>query len=309
MTSSARRPASERHGASFAADARHELALHVPARPCCQLSELEGVVAAARTFETEGSLAARLTSSAVARKVVRLGRLLTDAGDSSEHHFIRGTTHLRPTYVVTIDRRAGTPLADLRTDAPLPEAHHCRRAYLRGAFIASGVVSLTAAGTHLELALTAQAPAARVMAALADLGITARQRRRGGRWLVYLKGADDVVLALKAMGASQAVLRFENDRILREVRAHANRQANSETANLRRTVASSVRQAKAVRRLRETGMLDAQPQAIREIAAVRLAMPSASLEEIARRLTLSKSAVNARLRRLVAVADKEGLID
>jgi DNA-binding protein WhiA len=111
------------------------------------------------------------------------------------------------------------------------------------------------------------------------------------------------------MGASQAVLHFENDRILRELRGQANRQANSETANLRRSVATGLRQVAAVRGLMASGALDQQPTALREIAGLRLSMPSATLGQMAERLSLTKSAVNARLRRLTAVAAEAGLVD
>jgi DNA-binding protein WhiA len=98
------------------------------------------------------------------------------------------------------------------------------------------------------------------------------------------------------------VMQLESARVLREMRGQANRQANSETANLRRSVASSLRQAAAVRRLALSGGLDAQPQAIREVAAARMAMPEASLQQLAEQLGLTKSAVNARLRRLLEIA-------
>jgi hypothetical protein len=127
--------------------------------------------------------------------------------------------------------------------------------------------------------------------------------------MVYVKGSDDVTTLLKAMGASQGVLRFENDRILRELRGQANRQANSETANLRRSVATGLRQVDEVRRLMASRVLDDQPVALREMAGTRLAMPSATLGQMAERMGLSKSAVNARLRRLSAAAQEAGLIN
>jgi DNA-binding protein WhiA len=126
---------------------------------------------------------------------------------------------------------------------------------------------------------------------------------------VYLKGSDEIALLLKLIGASKAVLRFENFRIMRESRGRANRVANADTGNLRRSVATGLRQAAAVRGLAGAGLLEVQPQAIREVAALRLAMPSATLEQMAARLHLSKSAVNQRLRRLVEVASGEGVID
>jgi DNA-binding protein WhiA len=175
--------------------------------------------------------------------------------------------------------------------------------------VAAGNVSVGGGGSHLEFALTSEPGAAAVARALRRLGVRPRVRQRGRRWLVYLKGSEDVALLLNAMGASQAVLRFENDRILREMRGQANREANSETANLRRSVATGMRQVDIVRRLSAAGVLDTQPQALREMAALRLAMPAATLAQLAARLGLSKSAVNARLRRLGAVAAEAGLVD
>jgi DNA-binding protein WhiA len=127
--------------------------------------------------------------------------------------------------------------------------------------------------------------------------------------VVYLKGSEEIARMLAGMGASQAVLRFENFRIVRETRGQANRAANSETANLRRSIQTGLRQAAAARGLTDTGLLSAQPHALREVASVRLALPSATLEQLAARLGLSKSAVNQRLRRLEEVAATAGLLD
>jgi hypothetical protein len=300
---------------SFTADVRHELAIQAQPRRCCQLSELQGIAAAARTTAgvpgTPGAAAVisfRLTSNAAARKVVRLSRALRgDDVVTGAGHFRRGSTHVRPSYEVGVEPSG--ELAGLAA-APRPPARACcRRAFARGAFIAAGVVSIGAGGTHLEIGLTSEAGARAVGGAIETLGLRPRTRRRGNRWTVYVKDSDDVTTLLQAMGASQAVLRFENDRILRELRGQANRQANSETANLRRSVATGLRQVAEVRLLADAGILDAQPLALREMAGRRLAMPDATLGQLAERMGLSKSAVNARLRRLAAVAEEAGLIN
>jgi DNA-binding protein WhiA len=173
----------------------------------------------------------------------------------------------------------------------------------------AGDVSIGSTGTHLEFRLASQRAAEQVAEVIRALDVRPRTRRRGPRWLVYVKGSEDLILLLQAMGASQAVLRFENERILREVRGQANRAANSETSNLRRSVATGLRQADAARRLTRSGLIDAQPQAIREIAQARIAAPTATLSMLASRLHLSKSAANARLRRMLALAGELGLVD
>ena len=295
---------------SFASDVRHELAIQFPSRACCRETEVCGVVAAARTRPAEGGLRCLLTSSAVARKLVRLMHSVdarrggAPRGDDTpgEPHFRRGSSHVRPTYEVTLRPSPTLPLA-----APLRPC--CRRAFLRAAFMTAGDVSIGPAGTHLEFRLSSREAAGLVADTIRALDVRPRTRRRGPRWMVYIKGSEDLILLLKAMGASHAVLTFENDRILREMRAQANRAANSETANLRRSVATGLRQADAARRLARSGVLDAQPQAIREMAQVRAAAPTASLSSLAARLHLSKSATNARLRRMVRIAADLGLVD
>lgn len=271
---------------------------------------MAGALAAARTRAAEGGTTLLVTGSAVARKLVKLARSVereqiaeggTAAGEA-EGHFRRGPTHVRPTYQVTL-----RPAPPALSEAPAREC--CRRAFLRAAFMTAGDVSIGSTGTHLEFRLASQAAADQVSEVIRALEVRPRTRRRGPRWLVYVKGSEDLILLLKSMGASQAVLRFENERILREVRGQANRAANSETSNLRRSVASGLRQAEAARRLARTGLLDAQPQAIREVAQARIAAPTATLSALGSRLHLTKSAANARLRRMLSVAAELGLVD
>jgi DNA-binding transcriptional regulator WhiA len=318
VTSPIRRAAAvdrPRAQSSFATDVKHELALQLPARPCCQLSELQGFVAAAHVTRADQQLSFRVASNIAARKAVRLAGLLETRhrdgreGTQAGGHFLRGTTAVRPSYRVTVGVDPAGPLGALTEAARAPARHCCTRAFLRGAYLAGGSVSVTPSGYHLEIVFAGAAGAAAAGQALASLGIRIGTRNRGRRRAIYVKSSEDLVTAFKLMGASHAVLRFENDRILRELRAQANRQANTETANLRRVVANGLRQTRAARRLKVSGVLEAQPSSLREIASVRLAMPSASLDQIAVRLGLSKSAVNARLRRLVAVAEEAGLVD
>ena len=309
MTAPSRAPAERvARDPSFASEVRHELALQYPSRACCQQAEVRGVLAAARSRPGPGEVTCLLTTSVVARKLVRLARATGRLGGGEEAdgagqvHFRRGKTPVRPTYAVTL-RPAP------RMQARVPARSCCRRAFIRAAFMTAGDVSIGPSGTHFEFRLSSARAADLVEATLRSLDLRPRRRRRGPRWLVYVKGSEDLVLLLSAMGASHAVLAYQNERILREVRGQANRVANSETANLRRSVATGLRQADAARRLLRSGLLDEQPQAIREMARLRMSAPTANLAELAARLHLSKSAVNARLRRLGGIAADLGLVD
>src|SRR5439155_1109033 len=126
----------------------------------------------------------------------------------------------------------------------------------------------------------------------------------------YLKGAEPISRMLGLMGANRAVMRFENDRILRDMRSQANRRANSETANMDKRLRAALQQRDAIRRLKaRDNRLQSLPPALREVAELRLAHPRAGLRELAQVAQVSKSAVANRLRRLVRLANRNGLID
>src|SRR2546423_1104585 len=110
--------------------------------------------------------------------------------------------------------------------------------------------------------------------------------------------------------AKLAVMRFENDRILRDMRSQANRRANGETANMDKRLRAALQQREAIRRLKaRDNRLQSLPPALREVAELRLAHPRAGLRELAQVAQVSKSAVANRLRRLVGLANRNGLID
>jgi DNA-binding protein WhiA len=132
---------------------------------------------------------------------------------------------------------------------------------------------------------------------------------RGGQHVVYVKEGDAIVRLLSLMGASRAVMEFENVRVVRAVSGEVNRRLNFETANIGKTIGSGLRQAAAIERLEATGKLDQLPPALREMARWRTANPQLNLGELAGRMKLSKSAVNHRLRRLQQLADAKDVPD
>jgi DNA-binding protein WhiA len=162
---------------------------------------------------------------------------------------------------------------------------------------------------HLEIAVPVGA-ATLVTGGAARGGIALKRTMRRGRTVYYLKGAEPISRMLGLMGANRAVMRFENDRILRDMRSQANRRANSETANMDKRLRAALQQREAIRRLKaRDNRLQSLPPALREVAELRLAHPRAGLRELAQVAQVSKSAVANRLRRLVAQANRNGLID
>ena len=135
-----------------------------------------------------------------------------------------------------------------------------------------------------------------------DPGVVTRKRSE----VVYLKGSDDIVDLLGAMGAVSALMKMENVRILKEMRNSVNRQVNCETANLSKTVDASFRQVRDIEYLKEAGALDTLPEPLKEAALARLANPEIPLKELGGLLPVpvGKSGMNHRLRKLSEYAEQ-----
>jgi DNA-binding transcriptional regulator WhiA len=279
---------------SFTDEVKAELVNVDPARPCCQQAELAAMAEALAGTVDSAPLPLRIPRNAVARKVVHLARL---AGGQVET-VRKGSTDKRPSYQVRLTLPAGRGSADAC----------CARAILRGSFLARGVLGNPANAYHLEVAV--KDGSTMLTAAAERTGIGLKRIRRRGSSVYYLKGAEPIARMLRLMGANRAVMRYENDRILRDMRGQANRRANSETANLDKRLRAALQQRAAVLRLRaRDSRLQSLSPALRDVAELRLAHPRASLRELAELSQLSKSTVANRLRRLVAQANRNGLID
>ena len=280
--------------ASFTDEVKSELANVQPARPCCQEAELAAIAEALVGPSDSTAVTLRIPRNAVARKVVHLAKV---AGGRVET-VRKGATEKRPIYRLRLTLPVGRGSDDIC----------CARAILRGAFLARGLMGNPADAYHLEFALP-EASGALVTAAAARTGIPLKRTTRRGRTIFYLKGAEPISRLLGLMGANRAVMRFENDRILRDMRSQANRRANGETANLDKRLRAALQQREAVRKLKaRDARLHALAPALREIAELRWAHPRAGLKELAELAQVSKSAVANRLRRLVVQANRNGLI-
>ena len=270
---------------SFADDVKAELAGLQPGRPCCQHAELHAIVEALTGRPNAATATVRVPRNAVARKIVHLAKATGGRVDELR----AGATERRPNYRLRLSLRPNGASADAC----------CARAAIRGAFLARGTVGDPAGGYHLEVAVP---PAALegLRRSLGRLDLPARTLARRGRAVWYVKGAEAIRRVLALMGASRAVMRFEHDRMVRDMRSQANRRVNSETANLEKRLRSARAQVKRIRELtREDPRLQALPPAVRHAAALRLAHPQAGLSVLASAAHVSKSAIAGRLRRLM----------
>lgn len=175
----------------------------------------------------------------------------------------------------------------------------------RGAFLAHG--SLTEPGRSAALEVTCPGPEAALalVGAARRLGLGAKAREVRGVDRVVVRDGDAIAALLTRMGAHDAVLVWEERRMRREVRGTANRLANFDDANLRRSARAAVAASARVQRAFEI-LGDQVPEHLVQAGRLRLEHRQASLEELGALSDppLTKDAVAGRIRRLLATADK-----
>jgi cell division protein WhiA len=277
----------------------------LPARPCCQLSELLGIYfgSRGRLIKRPGDAQAAyfsLLRNAIARKVVRLGRSV----GPMEAKYQAVKTKKRMTFFIELGLPPGLAPAFTQAAAQVvPDANCDRKAMLRGLFLGCGSVNAPSARYHLEFVAPSESWSTAIGGMAEAAGTRVGVMERSGQHVVYVKEGDGIVRLLSWMGASRAVMEFESVRVVREVSGEVNRRLNFETANIGKTIGSGLRQAAAIEKLEATEMLEALPPALREMARWRSTNPELNLGELGKRMNLSKSAVNHRLRRLQVLAD------
>ncbi len=305
---------------SLSEDLRNELAAIAPRRECDRLAELSGLAHTAGSLHLRGrgqiALHLDLASPAAARRAFRL---LRELGITSEirtyqrHAFGRETRY--QLHVEGEDRalqvlqEAGVVSARL---APLERPPKrvvaracCRGAYLRGALLGSGTLS-GPRGPHLEVRSATREGAEFVASVAEGAGVKLSVLDRARYAMAYAKGTGPIADALAAAGASDAVLAFEEQGVMGETKARANRLANADHANLVRTSRAAQVQIRAVKRLERRGGLEKLPPKLREIAALRLRNPSSSLRELALKCSppTTKASAQRRLARIVRLAER-----
>lgn len=178
----------------------------------------------------------------------------------------------------------------------------------RGAFLAHG--SLTEPGRSMSLEVTCPGPEAALalVGCARRLKITAKAREVRGVDRVVVRDGDAIAALLTRLGAHDSVLAWEERRMRREVRATANRLANFDDANLRRSARAAVAAGARVERAMEI-LADDAPEHLIAAGRLRLDHKQASLEELGQMADppLTKDAIAGRIRRLLAMADKRAV--
>lgn len=309
---------------SFSGNVKEELSRSISPARHCQIAELAALLSICGSIAIGSRNQCRVKidteNQAVSRKVFTLIKKTfnIDADISIRRNMMKKSV----SYVVVVRRHKdalrilqAAKLVDEHTKE-FDEVHIanpiivqqtcCRRAFIRGAFLAAGSMSNPAKSYHFEIVCAAEPMAKQVQMLICSFGMDAKIVVRKKSYVVYLKEGSQIVDILNVMEAHVSLMELENVRILKEMRNTVNRKVNCETANINKTVSAAVRQMEDITYLRDTIGFEKLPDGLQEAAQARLSHPDASLKELGEILSppVGKSGVNHRLRKLGELAEK-----
>ncbi|SDY45717.1 DNA-binding protein WhiA [Tindallia californiensis] len=310
---------------SFSTDTKEELARIIPDKRCCQLAELSGIIGAIGSIDLKGrqGLSVSLTTEnpSTARKIFKMIKstffIHTEIQVTKANRFRKNKQYrlivqnteaskkvLQNTELIKIENGC----ISLQYDNPvkLLKDEACKRAFLRGAFLASGSLSSPEKNYHLEYVSDRAQHLQHIQQLLKKYGIEGRIIERKGYHVLYIKEGEQIVDLLNIIGAHNALLTLENIRILKQMRNDINRIVNCETANLSKTVQASMKQVEMIKYIDQRIGMEQLPETLKNIAFIRLKYPEASLKELGEKIDppIGKSGVNHRFRKLEQIEKK-----
>ncbi|WP_019394935.1 DNA-binding protein WhiA [Priestia filamentosa] len=305
---------------SFASVTKKELT-NIEVKECCAKAQLSALIRmnGSMSFANRKVVVDIQTeNAAIARRIYVL---LKQSYGIAVELLVRKKMRLKKNnvYIVRMKEKARFILQDLhiieegftfvRTiSQELVKKKCCKRAYLRGAFLAGGSVNNPETSSyHLEISSLYKEHNDSLceLMNVFDLNSKTLERKKG--FITYLKEAEKITEFLNIIGAHNALLRFEDVRIVRDMRNSVNRLVNCETANLNKTIGAALRQVENIRYIEETVGLDVLPEKLKEIAQLRVAYQDVTLKELGEMVSgskISKSGINHRLRKIDEIANR-----
>lgn len=309
---------------SFSTEVKQELIARRTDKNCCMLSELNALTqaCAAITLQGRGQLSIAYTTEnvSVAKRVFILLKKRLEI--NATPHFAKasrfGGRRICVIRLSPADTRKLMYALHMLHESEGHEVYRaiprraltrkcCQQAFLRGAFLGAGSISLPEHDYHLEFVCNSERKAAAVSQLLTRCGLQYHTMQRRGASVVYLKQGAQISTLLGLMGAVRAMMRYENILAQRNLRENVMRATNCDHNNMIRQLDAAQRQVAAIQALKTSQKWAALPSSLREIAELRLQNPDITLEQLGELLMppLGKSGVNHRMRKLMAMAEEE----
>lgn len=178
--------------------------------------------------------------------------------------------------------------------------------YIRGAFLGGGSCTLPmdngTTGYHLEIVFNDKKTAKDFCLVLSEFEILAKLAERKDTFVVYIKSKEQISDFLAVVGAHNALKKLSQLVERRDEANRTNRARNCMAGNADKAAIAAVKQVVALKKLEESGGFTLLSEELKQLAKARLDNPSMSLQELADKLCVSKSCLNHRMRKLMAIA-------
>ncbi len=181
-----------------------------------------------------------------------------------------------------------------------------QKAFLRGVFLGSGSIANPDSRYHLEIVANNQENALFINEIIESFGISVKMMKRKKDFLIYIKGAESISTFLAAVGANQGTLKFEETRVIKEVRNNINRVSNFENANFDKTVDASLGQIEDIQLIKKNRKFAKLPEHLKELAKLRLSYKEATFEELGNMIEphISRAGVSHRFKKIHEIAEE-----
>jgi len=305
---------------SFASETKKELT-NIEVKDCCANAELSALIRMNGSLSFSNQMLVvniQTENAAIARRIYTL---IKKGYDTPVELLVRKKMRLKKNnvYIVRIKEDTKKILEELKIlgenftfihniSEDLIKKKCCRRSYLRGGFLAGGSVNNPETSSyHLEVFSLYSEHNDALSELMNSFGLNSKTLERKKGFITYLKEAEKITEFLNIIGAHNALLRFEDVRIVRDMRNSVNRLVNCETANLNKTIGAALRQVENIKFIERHVGLQILPDKLREIAELRVNYQDVTLKELGEMVsggTISKSGINHRLRKIDQLAEK-----
>lgn len=308
---------------SFSLEIKEELETRIDTAKHCQIAEFAAIMAFCGKVRrrTGGLMGLELTTEneVVRRKVVELAIKAFSASEESFEVEYEGKNNRILNIFINDEKLIAKILMAIKwcddnftvvepvfVNHRIIQKECCKRAFIRGAFLAAGSISDPNKSYHYEIVCEYEEDAVQMQELLKFFNLDAKIIQRKRNYVTYIKEGNNITDVLNIMGAFVSQMKLYNVMILKGMRNDVNRKVNCETANLNKTIEAAVKQIRDIEYVRDTVGLESLSDGLREVAEIRLKNPDMKLKDIGELLNppVGKSGVNHRLRKISELAQK-----
>ena len=195
-------------------------------------------------------------------------------------------------------------IKNMCADTAVVDKFCCKKSFLRGVFLACGIITDPKKEYHLEFDVAFTSKCRDLTEMFNDFPAVPKLSERNGVNIVYFKDSYHIENILTVMGAQLSVMELIGEKILKDVRNNVNRKVNCDNANIRKTCQAAAAQTSAIVKLKESGKFEELSSDLKELAQLRIDNPEMTLNELGANLSkpLSRSGVIHRLKKLIDLA-------